>query len=212
MRKGILACALAAWSLAAAAQATREMASPATGGAEDREAVPAAVQLDRVVVTARRRDELQQDVPQAITVVSGEELESRGADNLSALGAVTPNLTVYPARAFNGSLTAYIRGIGQFDPVWGVEPGVGIYIDDVHLARPQGALLDILDVQRVEVLRGPQGTLYGRNTMGGAIKYVSRDPAAEFEGRLSLTVGNYGRRDEKAIVNVPLGEHFHILR
>lgn len=127
MPKGILACVLAAWSLAAA-QAPAETASPTTGDAEDREVVPATVQLDKVVVTARRRNELQQDVPQAITAVDGEELESRGADNLSALGAVTPNLTVYPARAFNGSLTAYIRGIGQFDPVSGAA-----YVEGGHM-------------------------------------------------------------------------------
>jgi len=205
MRKGSLACVLAVWP-AAAVQAALGMAAPA-GGAGEREAVPAAVELDQVVVTARRRPEPLRDVPQAITAVDGEELESRGATDISALDMVTPNLTIYPARAFNGSVTAHIRGIGQFDPIWGAEPGVGIYIDDVHLARPQGALLDVLDVQRVEVLRGPQGTLYGRNTLGGAIRLVTREPAAELGGRIALTAGDYGRRDGKAVLNVPLGEN-----
>jgi iron complex outermembrane receptor protein len=167
---------------------------------------PTPKDLDRVVVSARRRDEALQDVPGAITAVSGEELESRGAQDISALGAIAPNLVVYPGRSFNGSITAYIRGIGQFDSIWGVEPGVGIYIDDVHLARPQGALLDVLDVARVEVLRGPQGTLYGRNTMGGAIKLVPREPSADFEGKASLTLGNYARRDEKLVLNLPVNE------
>jgi iron complex outermembrane receptor protein len=166
------------------------------------------VHLDTVVVTARRREEALRDVPQAVTAISGEELESRGAQNIAALAAVTPNLVIHPGRAFNGTVIAYIRGIGQFDSIWGVEPGVGIYLDDVHLARPQGALLDILDVERVEVLRGPQGTLYGRNTLGGAIKFVTRAPAPDFGGRLSLTLGDYGRRDAKAILNLPVGDNW----
>jgi iron complex outermembrane receptor protein len=163
-------------------------------------------QLDTVVVTARRREEALRDVPQAVTAISGEELESRGAQNVAALGAVTPNLVIQPGRVFNGTVFAYIRGIGQFDSIWGVEPGVGIYLDDVHLARPQGALLDILDVERVEVLRGPQGTLYGRNTLGGAIKLVTRAPTPDFGGNVALTLGDYGRRDAKAVLNLPLGD------
>lgn len=173
--------------------------------AQDDAAKP--LQLDRIVVTARRRPEPANAVPGAVTAVSGEELEARGAQDLSALGAFTPNLTIYPARAFNGSVTAYIRGIGQFDPIWGVEPGVGIYIDDVYLARPQGALLDVLDVERVEVLRGPQGTLYGRNTLAGAIKLVPRQPTENFEGKASLTVGNFARHDEKLVLNLPVSDN-----
>ena len=165
-----------------------------------------AVDLDEVIVTARRREEALRHVPQAVTAVDGDELESRGAQDISALGEVTPNLTIYPARAFNNTVTAFIRGIGQADPIWSVEPGVGIYLDDVYLARPQGALLDILDVERVEVLRGPQGTLYGKNTLGGAIKYVTRAPAEAFSGSASLTVGNYERRDGRLAVNFPMGE------
>ena len=95
-------------------------------------------------------------------------------EDLGDLDAQVPNLTVYAARGSNTTLTAYIRGVGQSDPLWGVDPGVGLYMDDVYVARPQGALLDVFDVERVEVLRGPQGTLYGKNTIGGAIKYISR--------------------------------------
>jgi iron complex outermembrane receptor protein len=185
------------------------LADPLLQDAQAGEDAPIPVQLDRIVVTARRRPEPLQAVPGAITAVSGEELESRGAQDISALDTVTPNLVIHPARAFSGTAIAYIRGIGQFDSIWGVEPGMGIYIDDVHMARPQGALLDALDVERVEVLRGPQGTLYGRNTLGGAIKLITRPPTADFEGKASLTLGSHARRDQKLVLNLPVAERLH---
>jgi iron complex outermembrane receptor protein len=163
-------------------------------------------ELGGVVVTARRRDEILQQVPLAVTVLDAAELSSRGAEDLTALGAAVPNLTIYPARAFSNAVTAYIRGVGQSEPVWGVEPGVGIYVDDVYLARPQAALLDILDVERIEVLRGPQGTLYGRNTIGGAIKYITRPVDADFSGNVGILAGDYGRREFKGAVNLPMGD------
>jgi iron complex outermembrane receptor protein len=133
-----------------------------------------------ITVTARRREESLQDVPLSVTAVTGEQLERSGAADITAVGEVTPNVTLEVSRATNSTLTAFIRGVGQQDPVAGFEAGVGIYVDDVYLNRPQAAVLDIYDVERIEVLRGPQGTLYGRNTIGGAIKYVTRrlDPDA----------------------------------
>lgn len=185
------------------------MVLAALAGGQEKQGAPQAtakpVDLDAIVVTARRRPELLQSIPGAVTAVSGEELDARGAHDITALAERTPNLVIYPARAFNNTVTAYIRGIGQFDPIWGVDPGVGIYIDDVYMARPQGALLDVIDVERVEVLRGPQGTLYGRNTLAGAIKVVPRSPAPAFGGRVSLTAGTYGRRDERLVLNLPAG-------
>lgn len=194
-----LMCALTFVAFGAVAQET-------TDGAGSPGVIGKPVHLDTVVVTARRRDEALQQVPLSVTALDALELQSRGAEDLSALGAAVPNLTIYPTRAFNGAVTAYIRGVGQADPVWGVDPGVAVYVDDVYLARPQAALLEILDVERIEVLRGPQGTLYGKNTIGGAIKYVTRQVDDEFSGNVGVTVGNYHRRDFKAVVNVPMGE------
>ncbi|HEX9595271.1 MAG TPA: TonB-dependent receptor, partial [Anaerolineales bacterium] len=130
--------------------------------------------LEEVVVTARRRVENLQDVPMAVTAFSGDELSQRGAADITEIAEVTPSMTLEPSRATNSTLTAFIRGVGQQDPLAGFEQGVALYLDDVYMARPQGALLDIYDVERIEVLRGPQGTLYGRNAVGGAIKYVTR--------------------------------------
>jgi len=195
----------AAWAaLLASASAIAQQApvrTPMDDAAND-----ASAQLDRIVVTARRRDEAVQDVPLSATAVNGAELESRGIEDLGGLGAAVPNLTIYPARAFNSTITAYIRGVGQSDPAWGFEPGVAVYVDDVYLARPQAALLDILDVQRIEVLRGPQGTLYGKNTIGGAIKYVTRPVGDAFSGEATIALGDYDRRDFKAIINAPLSD------
>ncbi len=152
-------------------------------------------ELEKVVVTARRRAELIQDVPGSVSAISNAELEKKAIPDITALADVLPNTTLKTSRATNTTLTAFIRGIGQQDPVAGYEQGVGIYIDDVYLARPQGALADIYDLERIEVLRGPQGTLYGRNTIGGAVKYVTRKlaPVATFD--VKMTAGSYGQKD-----------------
>ncbi|MBK8069217.1 MAG: TonB-dependent receptor [Rhodanobacteraceae bacterium] len=165
-----------------------------------------AAQLGTITVTARKREETLQEVPIAVTAFSEQKLEDFNVEDLSDLDAQVPNLTVYAARGSSSTITAYIRAVGQSDPLWGVDPGVGIYLDDVYIARPQGALLDVFDVERIEVLRGPQGTLYGKNTIGGAIKYVSRPLDQDFGGRVSVTAGNYNQQDIKAGFNVPLSD------
>ena len=129
--------------------------------------------LERIEVTARKTAESLQHVPVAVTSVGAEQLAQNGISAMTEVQQFSPNTTLQASRGTNSTLTAFIRGVGQDDPLWGYEPGVGIYVDDVYIARPQGAVLDILDVERIEVLRGPQGSLYGKNTIGGAIKYVT---------------------------------------
>jgi len=151
--------------------------------------------VEELVVTARRREETLKDVPVAVTAVTAERLEATGATDITTLQQQTPNLTVQIARGSNSTLISFIRGVGQQDPLWGFDPGVGLYIDDVYVARPQAAVLDIFDIERMEVLRGPQGTLYGRNTIGGAIKYVTAKIEGDPEFRLRGNLGSYGQRD-----------------
>ncbi|WP_336968036.1 TonB-dependent receptor [Brevundimonas aurantiaca] len=193
-------CVLAGATVAQDAEATAQAAN-----AQD------AATVDDIVVTARRRAESLQDVPVAVTAVTGEQLEARGALDITELARSTPSLTLNAARGSNSTLISFIRGVGQQDPLWGFDPGVGLYIDDVYVARPQAAVLDIFDVERVEVLRGPQGTLYGRNTIGGAIKYVtSRINADEPEGRLRASYGSYNQRDVIASAQLPFSDEFKV--
>ncbi len=153
--------------------------------------------LEVIQVTARRTAENLQTVPVAVTSIGAEDLKQKGIENITSVQQYSPNTTLQVSRGTNSTLTAYIRGIGQQDPLWGFEPGVGIYIDDVYMARPQGAALDIYDVERIEVLRGPQGTLYGRNTIGGAVKYVTKALSGDNEFAVRGTLGSYGQKDFK---------------
>ena len=159
---------------------------------------------DEIIVSARRRDESLQDVPVAVSAFSGEQLESIGVSDLTDLEAITPNVTLETSRSTNSTLTAFIRGVGQQDPVAGFEAGVGVYLDDVYLNRPQAALLDVYDVERIEILRGPQGTLYGRNTIGGALKYVTRRLGDEPSANLRFTGGTYGQIEGVGSFSAPI--------
>ncbi|WP_035373117.1 TonB-dependent receptor [Pseudoduganella violaceinigra] len=167
-------------------------------------------EIDKVIVTARKRAELIQDVPGAVTALSGAQLEKQALPDITALTDIVPNTTLKASRGTNTTLTAFIRGIGQQDPVAGYEQGVGIYLDDVYLARPQGALTDIYDLERIEVLRGPQGTLYGRNTIGGAVKYVTRklSPKPSFEIKGAL--GNYSQHDLVLKGSAPISDMLRV--
>ncbi|MFK7830065.1 MAG: TonB-dependent receptor [Congregibacter sp.] len=166
--------------------------------------------LEEVVVTARRRAENLQDVPIAVTALSGDELTLRGSQDITELAQSIPSVTLEPSRATNTTLTAFIRGVGQQDPLAGFEQGVALYLDDVYMARPQGALLDIYDVERIEVLRGPQGTLYGRNAVGGAIKYVTRRLSDDLQVRLRGSYGTYNQTDLVGTVSGAVTDGFRL--
>ena len=172
---------------------------------------PAAASDEIIVVTSRRRSELLLNVPIAVTAYSGEQLDRKGSLDLTDVAATTPNVTLEVSRGTNSTLTPFIRGIGQQDPVAGFEQGVGVYLDDVYLNRPQAAVLDIYDVERIEVLRGPQGTLYGRNTIGGAIKYVTRRiPTDGPHMSIRTNLGTYHQADLIGTASTPLGSGFAV--
>jgi len=163
-----------------------------------------SAKVNHIIVTARRTAENLQSVPVSMTSINASDLAENGITVISDIQQYIPNTTLQVSRGTNSTLTAYIRGIGQQDPLWGYEPGVGIYVDDVYIARPQGAVMEILDIERIEVLRGPQGTLYGKNTIGGAMKYVTRKMTGESEFGLSTTFGNYGLNNYKISGQLPL--------
>jgi iron complex outermembrane receptor protein len=162
--------------------------------------------IQEVVVTARRFSEDLQSVPLAVTALSANTLMVQDVTNLQDLNSFVPNMKIAADRATSSTINVYIRGVGQSDPLWGFEPGVGVYVDDVYLARPQTALLDVIDVQDLEILRGPQGTLYGKNTIAGAIKYVTRDIDGPATLTASVTGGNYGEHDERVNFSTPVIE------
>jgi iron complex outermembrane receptor protein len=162
--------------------------------------------LQEIVVTAQKRTEDVQQVPIAITAFSAASLQQKGITNVSQLSDLTPNVNLDAGTPFSGSdtvLSAYIRGIGQDDFAFNLDPGVGIYVDGVYLARSVGANTTMLDVDRVEILKGPQGTLFGRNSIGGAISIVTRDPGTEFMAKAEVTGGSLHRLDTKATFDVP---------
>ena len=159
-----------------------------------------------IIVTATRRSEKAQDVPIAVSVVGGEHIDSTGSFNVGRLQQLTPTLQFYSSNPRNTAVN--IRGIGVPFGLTndGIEQGVGIYIDDVYNSRVASATFDFLDVAQIEVLRGPQGTLYGKNTTAGAINITTRQPTFDFEGRAEVSVGNLGYRQLKAAVSGPLGD------
>ena len=187
------------------------LAAPASAQTTDTDQAAPVVDDDNViVVTARRREESIQDVPLSITAISGEALAKSGTLEITEIAQEVPNLTLEVSRGTNTTLTAFIRGVGQQDPVAGFEAGVGLYVDDIYLNRPQGAVLDIYDVERIEVLRGPQGTLYGRNTIGGAIKYVTAALPDETEIKVRGTYGSYNQADLIVTASTPVSDSLKV--
>lgn len=164
---------------------------------------------EEIVVTARRREEALQDVPVAVTAVSAAELERRQIDNIAQVGESVPNLnfqTGAPTGTGASTPSVFIRGIGSSETSLGTEPGVGLYVDDVYVARSVGSVLDLVDPQSVQILRGPQGTLFGRNSVGGAMLIRSRPPGDEFGGWAEIETGSADRADARFSLDVPIGE------
>lgn len=162
-----------------------------------------------IVVTARKREERAQDIPIAISAFSGDSIAARGIEKVDGIATITPNMTFQNNPSFGGagsSAAIYIRGIGQKEFLPTTEPGVGVYVDGVYVARSVGALLDLVDVERVEILRGPQGTLFGRNTIGGALSITTRKPDDQLGMTGQITTGRYSRIDAKIAANVPLSD------
>ena len=158
--------------------------------------------LDVIIVTAQRKSEDLQKVPAAVSAFGSETLYENQIETIGDLQSYVPNLSLHVGDAANAVI--YLRGIGQIDSISFNDPGVGVYVDDVYMGRAQGSFLEVMDPERIEVLRGPQGTLYGRNTIGGAVKFVSARPTQDFEGYIDGTYGNYDRRDIKASLSGPL--------
>ncbi|MFQ5563311.1 MAG: TonB-dependent receptor [Parvularculaceae bacterium] len=159
---------------------------------------------DQIIVTARRRAESLQDVPVSVSAFDEGRIHELQADNISGIQYATPNVYLDQGDASNAVI--YIRGVGQNDSLAFADPGVGVYVDDVFVARSQAAFLELFDVERVEVLRGPQGTLYGRNTIGGAVKFVSTKPPDEFDAYFEAGVGNFNFGTVKGRIGGPLNE------
>lgn len=163
----------------------------------------AVSQVDDIIVTARRQSERLQDVPSAVTAFSSDTLYRNQTQTLGDLQAYVPNLSLHVGDASNAVI--YLRGIGQIDSISFNDPGVGVYLDDVYLGRVQGSFLEVVDPQQIEVLRGPQGTLYGRNTIGGAVKFTSERPSATPSGYVAGGIGSYDERRLRARLSGPLG-------
>jgi iron complex outermembrane recepter protein len=162
----------------------------------------ASAQLEEVVVTARKRTESLQDVPMAVSAFNAAQLQDAQISGMEDLQRMTPNVTLTETSGLQaGSIAVFVRGIGN-DPQFA--QGVGIYVDDVYMNRATGSLLEVYDVERIEMLKGPQGNLYGRNTIGGAIKYISREPTEEFTGDVELKAGDDGLLQVKGNVSGPI--------
>lgn len=184
-------------ALAAACATTLAVVAAAPLLAADQ---PASAGLEEIIVTAQFREEKVQDTPIAITAVNAELLEARNQTSLNKVAAQAPNVILTETGgAFGPGMSANIRGIGQGDYIAALEPGVGIYVDDVYYPSLTGANFDLLDLDRVEILRGPQGTLAGRNSEGGAVKLYSKQPQGDNSGSVRLTYGSRNLIDLRAM-------------
>jgi len=173
----------------------------APGFAQD--STPADDGIGDIVVTAQKRSENVQDVPIAISALGSQFLESRGIDSIDKLGAVAPNVKIERAPASKTISQISIRGSVTINPAITWEPAVGLYLDGVYIAKAQGSIFDVADLERVELLRGPQGTLYGRNALAGAVNLITRKPSGEAGGSIDLTYGSFNDRRVRGVLDLP---------
>ncbi|MEO6152667.1 MAG: TonB-dependent receptor [Croceibacterium sp.] len=209
------AFALATAALAGAAPAEAQaqpQSTPASTQTEGQapaspEVAASSDKVEEIVVTAQFREQNLQQTPLAITAVSGAMMEARSQNTIAEVAAQAPSVTLKPNSAFFGpSLAANIRGVGQFDFHPALEPGVGLYVDDVYYSTLTGSILDLLDVDRVEISRGPQGTLSGKNSIGGSIKLYSKRPKGDGSGFGSITYGSRNRVDLRGAIDIGLAD------
>ena len=185
-------------------------ATPTASGQEPPPPEPdSVVRLQPLVVTARNREELLQSVPLAVSAFSGRNLELSQVGTTDRLGQIMPNVNFNHSGALSGTKSAaqfYIRGVGQRDFLPVTDPGVAVYVDGIYMPRSVGAVMDLIDVERVEVLRGPQGTLFGRNAVGGAVSVHSRRPDAEARRSMRVQFGDDRMTNLTASANGALGD------
>ena len=179
-------------------------ASGAQTAKEGKQGKPTAIEIEEITVTAQKREENIQETPISITALTGATLAQKGVSDVINLGEAVPNVRITMSPGSSSATTITMRGLAQGDPSETVQPAVGMYIDGVYVSRVLGSNFDLDDLERVEVLRGPQGTLYGRNTIGGAINFITRKPDEQRSASVSTEVGNYDTFKGQATLNVPL--------
>jgi iron complex outermembrane receptor protein len=196
-----LTAALAGAATSASAQAAQP-AAPRTG--------VGGVEIGEVIVTAQRREQTLQRVPVAVSTLNAAQIEARQLNNLDQISGIAPNLTITVANNAASSTQVAIRGSVTTNNTISYDPAVGLYLDGVYIGKAGGSVFDIGDLERVEVLRGPQGTLFGRNTLAGAISFVTRKPSDKFRLEGEFSYGNYNYRSLRGLVNVPVTDNLFI--
>ena len=196
MRRALFGGCLLAASTGAWAQQAQAPADPASENE--------ATELDRIVVTAQSRTQELQDVPIALQVLDDRMIQDVAAEDLGDLDSFVPGLQINSVQPTQPSIA--LRGISTDDFGIGTDPAVGVFIDGVYTGRSGGILLPLTDVERIEVLKGPQGTLFGRNTAAGAVSVITKRPSNETEAAAKLRLGNYGKQYVEAMANIPLSD------
>ena len=188
--------------LGGAAFALTTTAALAQDGAPPPAAAEEAGKVEKVTVTARRTEENQQKVPASVSAFTEKGLDRIGATDVTGLQGAIPNANIVQGRGSSNATNIYIRGVGQPDALQTFDPAVGVYVDDVYFSRIRGTQFELMDIERLEVLRGPQGTLYGKNTIGGALKVITRRPTSESRGA-ACPHGRQLRRTRSATARSP---------